>query len=80
MSFFAKKKQKHLSLRVQISAPVTDALEFLVRPHRLHVLYGLLDAGPGLLAGDALSDPEFVAANIGRTWQKQCSRIIGALD
>ena len=63
-----------------ISAPVTDAVEFLVRPHGLHVLDGLLDAGPGLLVGDALSDPEFVAADIGRTWQKKCSRIIGALD
>ena len=47
-----------------ISAPVTDAVEFLVRPHGLHVLDGLLDAGPGLLAGDALSDPEFVAAKL----------------
>jgi hypothetical protein len=50
---------------VLISAPVSDAVEFLVRPHGLHVLDGLLDAGPGFLAGDALSDPEFVAANIG---------------
>ena len=46
---------------MQIPAIVTGAKIFLVRPHGLHVLDGSLNEGPGCLAADALSDPEFVA-------------------
>ncbi len=69
----AGKKQKHGSLFMQIPAPVADTAEFLVHPHDPHVLDGLLDAGPGLLADDTLSDFKFVAAKL--TSMAKCGQI-----